>query len=207
MNINEYIKLAIRTEASSEVVSEKWRTAQNGQVAPSSARLLHALCGLVSERGELAYEVKTPQDLLEERGDVSWYCALMLDAINCGEERAYPLTRAASFFTAGCIPRVAPDGYVVELDRYLHLASDIIKAYAFYGRTTFVHPTMAHSEVGGEPEDAMSVLYVITHSLLSTFSTEVIRTANIAKLKARYPEKFTEAAANARADKQEHQDV
>lgn len=205
MNINEYVKLAVRTEAPAGTATERWQTIHNGLTMPSAARLLHALSGLVSERGELAYEVRTPQDLLEERGDVSWYSAIILDTIDCGEDKVYPVTRAAEFFQDGCRPAVSAPGYVTELDRYLHLASDIIKAYAFYGRTTFVHPLMA---VGAEPEDAMAVLYSITRTLLAEFSTAEIRAANIAKLKARYPDKFTEEAANARADKQEgHQDV
>lgn len=201
MNIDDYIKLAVRTEAPTEHVTAKWQSiqAQPESTAPDPVRLLHALTGLTSERGELAYETKSPFALQEERGDVSWYCAIMLDAIGFDPSIPRPQPHAAVLFYDGFTAPSTTAGFTQELDRYLHLASDIVKAYAFYGRKTFVHPELTKDK----EDDAMDVLDSITRLVLATFSTKEIREANIAKLKARYPEKFSEEAANARADKQE----
>lgn len=45
MNINEYVKLAVRTEAPAGTATERWQTIHNGLTMPSAARLLHALSG------------------------------------------------------------------------------------------------------------------------------------------------------------------
>lgn len=196
MNIQEYITLAIRTEASAKEALDQWQNANTQR----EVRLLHGLAGLVSERGELAYETRTAAALLEERSDVCWYCAIIIDALPLRDETdPTRLTPIVQHYLDGVCPCTDAITYAVELDHYLHIASDIIKAYAFYGRGSFVHPLLPEAE----SEDALTVLREITYLLLAAFGSAAVFEANIAKLQKRYPGKFTQDAANARTDKQE----
>ena len=76
-NSLDYIPLALRTEATLS--------------APFMARLEHSIIGLVTETGEIADAYKKAKfygkeidivNLCEEMGDLFWYLAVMIDAIN-----------------------------------------------------------------------------------------------------------------------------
>jgi NTP pyrophosphatase (non-canonical NTP hydrolase) len=80
MNPNQYQRLAIRTESSSEA----------GPRLSDSLRLTHAILGLSSEIGELADSFKKHvyygqeldvDNIFEELGDCLWYIALACDAM------------------------------------------------------------------------------------------------------------------------------
>ncbi len=88
MSPREYMGLALRTERTPDFVVEQ---------APSStltsarmlARLLHGAIGLCTEAGELQDAIKKNLiygimidrvNIIEEIGDLMWYCALVLDS-------------------------------------------------------------------------------------------------------------------------------
>lgn len=92
MTSDEYQKLALRTEKTPPItISRHLRGDDNSIDAIVLDRLIHALLGIGSEAGELQDMVKKhliykkefdPINVIEEIGDLFWYCALALDA--CG---------------------------------------------------------------------------------------------------------------------------
>jgi NTP pyrophosphatase (non-canonical NTP hydrolase) len=88
MSPSEYIHAALRTEMSFDQYDEMAKRITD----PKALRLLHAICGLVTEAGELMDTYKKyaiygkPIDwvnVAEEIGDSQWYTALAVDV--CGE--------------------------------------------------------------------------------------------------------------------------
>lgn len=84
-NSLDYIPLALRTDAT--------------QSAPFMTRLEHSLIGLTTEVGELADAYKKHKfygkeldivNLCEEMGDILWYLAVMVDAINKHQRSRFP---------------------------------------------------------------------------------------------------------------------
>lgn len=82
-NMKNYIRLATRTETKN---FEDIRF----RLQPETIRLLHAAIGLQTEAGEFADQLKRhifygaeldELNLLEEIGDLFWYCAIALDAL------------------------------------------------------------------------------------------------------------------------------
>lgn len=74
---DEYVKLAVRTEAISDI-----------EITPIAMRRLHAIIGLCTEVGELQDHFKQGiwynndkgiENLKEELGDILWYIALFCD--------------------------------------------------------------------------------------------------------------------------------
>jgi NTP pyrophosphatase (non-canonical NTP hydrolase) len=86
MQINEYQQQANVTESTPDFV----RLGKGPEHDRMVAQLLHAFLGLASETGELADALKKhimygsaldEINVLEEIGDLSWYCALALTAV------------------------------------------------------------------------------------------------------------------------------
>lgn len=85
MDANEYQKLALRTEYTPHFVASPPGLSYDPQIA----RLIHGMIGVCTEAGELQDQVKKHliygkrldmTNVMEEIGDVLWYCALTLDA-------------------------------------------------------------------------------------------------------------------------------
>lgn len=148
-------------------------------------RLLHAAMGLVTEVGEI-YEINGETHLLEEVGDICWYLALGLDALGVNWDEVEILPED-DFIKA-------VRGETVDQTRVI-LASellDMLKKFIFYGREI-------------STEKALATLVMLKNALHwglvyseANFSLEDVTEANMKKLKARYPDKFTEQAANDR---------
>lgn len=181
MNLTEYQPLAVRTA--------KWY--------PSLfLNLQHASLGLLSEVGEFVsiakrvtiYEKEfTPEmraHALEELGDVAWYCALAAKTLN------------------------------VKLDHItltiIEVPTDLAHAAMLLG--ICIAPIVTLVEAQRESVKADDYLVRIKESLGMTISAVMfigawldpeydLLGANIEKLAVRYPEQYTDAAAEARIDK------
>jgi hypothetical protein len=165
--------------------------------------LEHALLGLATEIGEFATEVKRipiyervpdtamRDHMLEELGDIQRYVPLAERALGIVRiprptqwTRAYIKTRARTLSTAVLMLEscVAP-----LLTAYLH-HEDIST------------PFVAGNDAAGACEAIIRVCDHIASEFLATPST-MVRAWNIEKLRKRFPEAYSDEAAEARADK------
>lgn len=87
MQANEYQTLALITEFTPDFVRLDGKSPEHNMMV---ARAIHACLGLMSETGEIADALKKHIiygreldliNLMEESGDVSWYQALLLTAV------------------------------------------------------------------------------------------------------------------------------
>lgn len=156
--------------------------------------LLHAAMGLCTELGE-TLELESEEHEIEELGDIAWYLALGfhatgLDFENCtiyAPEEFYATVRGEDFLDTLII-------YATEL-------LDMVKKQVFYGREINT----------GKAHDCLIMLKNSMHHGLELSDGDItlddIITANVKKLKARFPEKFTEDAANNRDVKEEYKQM
>lgn len=154
-------------------------------------RLLHAAMGICTEVGEL-YNLQSEQHEIEELGDVCWYVALALDAADSSWEAI----------------RIVPENEFLDvavgqnaLEALVMLGTDLldlVKKQIFYGREI-------------KNERVLEILALIKNSLhygiamgSSDATLDDVINANVKKLMTRYPDKFTEDAANNRDVKEEY---
>lgn len=189
MNIVEYVSLAIRTEK------------------PLSAgnRLEHSCMGLITEVGEVTTELKRmaiyekPLDaerkahIAEEIGDVLWYVAIMLDVlqVDLNSFAEEPIFEAPAL--------EGSDG------RYQALAMMLGE---HVGRLCLLTQTcLASEQVDGDAKanllESISRILICCIVLAKDCDTTFGKCmeANIAKLRIRYPNAYSNEAAEGRADK------
>lgn len=225
MNSSDFTPLALRTEADSWDLVSHWV----GQVASNRAvpeglsiprpidpvRLLHAALGMLTEVHEMNFEVVThPSDYnnswLEEVGDYFWYVAVGRDTLReVSADIAFNRQKLPSeawdeyrdivgTFSGGDVEtRLLP---FEKLQFYTGLFASHTKAYCMYQR--------AATKKGLPLPTLLSGLLLLSEKAAEAvlaskgFRAEDAREAVIAKLKTRYPNRFTGEAANARADKE-----
>lgn len=154
-------------------------------------RLLHAAMGLCTETAEL-FEIDNEQHQLEELGDICWYLALGLDAIGHSFE-AVPLLETEDFLN-----KVRGEDPGQALVIYSSDLLDMVKKQVFYGRE--IDATKA-------VDAFVMIKNVLIHGMVAIdldYDIDAVVAANIKKLTARFPEKFSEDAANNRDVKAEY---
>lgn len=189
MDAKTYVKNVLITES-------KDIEAIRARMSDKNIRLIHASAGIISEVSELfqlsnKYIKGTVLDrtnLMEECGDILWYVGIACDALDSTEA-----------VTGGFDYNVREIKYDDDLSNSIYstaaklaeLAGEFqdlaIKKFCFYGKTFNAEPLA----------DLLKIVHMNVECLLleSGSSVEQARERNIAKLKARYGEKFTEAAA------------
>lgn len=89
MNNNDYKNLVLKTE------SQNFDTISKRLESKRTLRLLHGACGIETEAGELLDTMKKhifygkdidTVNIVEEVGDLMWYCAIILDELNVSFE-------------------------------------------------------------------------------------------------------------------------
>lgn len=180
MNADEFMDGVLRT-ASSDYL------AIHGRVTPSLMDLLHAVMGISSELTELA-EAKDSVNAIEEVGDLFWYLGLGFNSRNERFELAPEVIVLAT--CSGVQPPPALSEVVWAMRNSVGQLASKIKAHLFYGR---------------ELDDLEVMVDLRTVSvgasvacLILDVPVEVVLETNQKKLRARYPEKFTEELANIR---------
>lgn len=185
MSPKEYVKNVLITE------NRDMSPLQERFSQVRTIRLLHGAIGLASELSELReMDQKIELDkinLKEELGDLCWYMGIMIDELGIDPD---------SVFQSRPI-NVAPD---MEAQKRNHLSEhidnltidigamiDLLKKNLIYGKALNIQSVKEklHS-IGCEIEAALNA-----YEMTSSESRE----RNIEKLKARYGDKFTEAAA------------
>lgn len=195
MNFAQYPALAARTE----------------KLLPTPfLRLEHASLGVSTEIGEIATVIKriaiygkslddfekdnktTLRDhLKEEIGDVLWYLPIIGDVF--GNQEAFTHTTLSLDTRYGMdFPQTAA---LTSIARRLQVSSGRLAKHVeaeFEGKVSLADPT---------DEARIITRNLVDLAFLIGADIEEIAAANIAKLSARYPEKYSDVAAEARADK------
>lgn len=155
-------------------------------------RLMHGCLGIQTEVGEIAETVQLyifssedtldKDNVVEEVGDVLWYLAILANSLQLDfdvEEKS-----------VGRLPVAVLSGELTILSGRI---GDVIKRYAIYNKD--IDLTLIQQLL-------LDTLRVLSSLVLHSESTLLEAAAqNITKLQKRYPEKYSNQAALARADK------
>lgn len=194
MDAKSYVKNVLITEARNfDAVKERLSDVRN-------IRLIHASAGITSEiaellelqdkafREEMGQVVLDRVNLMEECGDILWYVGIACDALNCTDtvaaEKDYKINKIKYDYD------LANSVYSTAATLAMHagvFADLAIKKFCFYGKPFNADPLI----------ERLTSIHSLVQALLqeSGYTLEDARERNIAKLKARYGEKFSEAAA------------
>lgn len=189
MDAKTYVKNVLVTEA------RDFSPVQQRLMEIRNIRLIHASAGITSEIAELialsnkSFGTKSLDrvNLLEECGDILWYVGVACDALNCIDVVTAPIN---------VVDRIEWDD---DLNDSLYNTSSAlslnagefadfaIKKFVFYGKPFNDQPLI----------DRLTKVHTLVETILQEagFTVEQARERNIAKLKVRYNDKFTEAAA------------
>ncbi len=188
MNFNEYRPLALRT-------AKMFPTAREN--------LRHAALGLLTEIGEFATEVKRivvygkPMTeemrlhMIEEIGDAQWYVPLGLLAN--GDSRQSIAESQLAFLRSEINGAIKGD--LAEMTIYLGTLTAGVAASLATGSMDEDRSTICDLLLG--------IVYVIDAGIAPILGVhpDDIRAQNIAKLRLRFPDAYSDQAAEARADK------
>lgn len=171
------------------------------------ANLTHVALGLMTEPGELSLTVANAwmhmpfdaENMCEELGDTCWYAALACALFGWDFEGLFldPSTASeASPSLAAAVLGRNPVALQLMINHFAGECGSIIKSHVMYGKALDVDLLKRNLE-----------LLMTTVSLQASFHqipfASGVLTSNIEKLRQRYPEKYTDDAAIARADKSE----
>ncbi len=190
LSISAYVSLALRTEK------------------PLNAfeRLVHGCMGLITEIGEVTTELKRmaiyekPLDdsrkahILEELGDVMWYCAIILDALDANLQylQSAPRMDPPDHFS-GAWEATA----LVLGDHCGRICRNIQALGAHQIQEEDLHESLQNTAA------SVGLIFNCCH-ILAKICGSTIEAAmydNIMKLRVRYPEKYSNEEAEVRADK------
>lgn len=190
MNLVDYHNAAIRTA--------KW--------FPSvQENLEHAALGLTTEIGEFATVVKrvaiygkpmTPEmreHALEELGDCYWYLPLACHAMDTTLERVV----AESTKNAGSLIAAMPE---LSLKHSCITLAAIGGTFSMYSASISVQGQVSEID---EIKRVVALIVMCLNQCCRTLDADPmdVRAANIDKLRLRFPDAYTDEAAEARADK------
>lgn len=206
MQPNDYVKNVLVTESNNfDVIGSRFTVWPNDFEAANTAnpnairniRLLHATLGISTEVGEL-FEFYDSENLdftnlKEEVGDAFWYCGIAVDELKLDLAKMIEVGRARmnipqelSLETKrACFLQV-----LITATKDANILLDLMKKSAFYGK--------ALDQVKFADTLARFVGSMLAALAIGGFTVEDAMEVNIAKLKKRYGDKFTEAAANTR---------
>lgn len=187
MNFIDYVPLAIRTE----------------KPLPQMDRLVHGCMGLITEIGEVTTELKRmaiyekPLDeerkahILEEIGDVLWYVAIITDAAQLPKGQLQDAsTTIVPFLSAHLYEATA----LVLSQKCGTICKMIAKIKAGASKKSNFSQKMTENLIV-----LIVALVVLTEKCGANL--DKVMTDNITKLQVRYPDKYSNEAAESRADK------
>ena len=190
MNAKEYVKNVLITE------SRDFTKIQERLSDIRNIRLIHASAGITSEVAEileLADLSKGMNDLdrinlMEEMGDILWYVGIAADSLDSVDRIMGPVIHTAKKLENDHDLADSLTNIGIALATLSGEFADLaIKKFCFYGKPFDAEPLV---------QILINVNAFVDVALVEAgFTIEEARERNIAKLKARYGEKFTEAAA------------
>lgn len=206
---SNYSNLALRTESPLDAVVERLNKRPERYL-----RLIHSALGLDSELVELAASIRDNDDTntIGELGDMWWF-------VNTGF-RALGSIVDYSVYVDITVPEykgMRVTHLLEDLEIKVAEFQDHIKAHLFYGREEFKTPVtkIASSVALTADLNAIAVcLAYLTRAALCNhpFANEgnvvaKVMEANIAKLRARYPDSYSDVSANDRSDEDERKAI
>ena len=154
-----------------------------------NVRLTHAAMGMSSEIYEYldAYATGDDVGVCEELGDIMWYWAIAVSALELSSEFLVEMPRVRC---EDWVPDTMAENVERDLFRSISRFADPVKKAGMYGRELDRH-AMA--------EDLARILYAVEslHILRGQTLEETLR-RNIEKLKIRFPTKYEDGRANTR---------
>lgn len=148
------------------------------------SQLLHISLGLVGELGEYRHS-ETRENMLEELGDFGFYLQAAANLLGVNISRSFVFDKVAGFAAAG--------RYCMLLDFQVNEILDIVK------KTVIYRKDLSLQRLKWELQTAYEY-YVAICEFHGTTPQE-LQQANMEKLTKRYPTTYSNADANARADK------
>lgn len=187
MKPTDYIKNVLITEAR-DMTPLQERFSQIRTI-----RLLHGAIGLASELSEIREMAQGGDidvvNLKEEMGDLFWYMGVMVDELKSDPDMIFAESiKLEDVYEHDIVPElhIAIDEMTIAIGK----AIDILKKNVMYGKDLNV------KEIENQ---LMELDSWICHALaLYNILPGEARSTNIEKLRLRYGQKFTEAAANER---------
>ena len=189
MNLMEYMPLAMRTE----------------KQLPTAERLQHGCLGLITEAGEIVTEIKRTEiykkeltaermvHICEEIGDVMWYVAIFVNVLNID---------ASALEYQPRMPRQDGDENTDKMIILSMVLGEHIGRICFgvmkcemQGAVTEGDKALIAASIGM----VLEICRIAAEHCNSTL--EKCLEDNIAKLRIRYPDAYSNEAAEARADK------
>ena len=184
MNPTEYQKNQLITE-SSDFPKIK------GRVDDKIVRLLHAATGFNSELSELVDASLQPEvdyvNVSEECGDFFWYISVACNTLGLDPEVVMANVPVETFQIIQPKNREDLKEIILTMGWAIGEFNDYLKKYVFYGKELNI-------DALGKSLQALNYSILGACRVCET-TPEKIRETNIAKLRARYGDKFTEAAA------------
>lgn len=208
VNSQNYQEYALRTEAPMpKVIANLTGIPASPDSKPqeefaNNVRLLHAALGLTSDSAELLAS-KNRINTIEECGDLLWFCAVGAEGLGGNIFRSIGGT--GGYYGDFELICQETDSIMKNLQVYAAEFSDLVKKKVFYG-SEFVK-----GKSGPKINETLQrllgriVLSVAAYaqSYLDLTLDDIMQ-RNITKLEIRYPDKFTEAAAQNRDYEKEH---
>lgn len=190
MNPKEYVKNVLVTEA------RDFTPVQSRLIEIKNIRLLHACAGISSELAELIelqenYDKEEGLDrvnLMEELGDILWYVGIASDTLNATDDIASdtPFEGRYEKFDDSLINNIVT--FCLNVGAISgELVDKAVKKTIFYGKKVNEQDLIDHLR-----HIHQNVKYLLGNA---GYTLEQARERNIEKLRARYGDKFTEAAA------------
>ena len=194
VTIKNYQELALRTEAPCNTVLNRVigeTTCLFNSDAHANIRLIHAALGLTSDVHELVNGTDIVNEI-EEVSDACWFSAIGFEALGADITCAF----LSDPDTGRQTPNWSRQTYHLKFEQLAAMFADSVKAKVFYGKTVKEGIPMEQYLLGLLRELVYDLRGFST-KFLGLPIEEVMR-RNIAKLTARYPERFSEDAAHNR---------
>jgi NTP pyrophosphatase (non-canonical NTP hydrolase) len=183
MQLNTYQTLAART----------------AKMYPTLAQNLdHAVLGMCSEYFELN-QASTLEEAVEETADIAWYIALAATVMGITLTQALDVNEGVDAHgLQAALPSSLGPGRSLSpyWDRHLGRFTTFVKRVYIYGKE-------ATPEMLAQAQEDIGRLLVLcaAHAERNNFTLAAAMRKNIRKLQERYPDAYSDAAAEARADK------
>lgn len=187
VSVADYQKQAMRTSAPAE--RPLARINESNSFYPQS---LHACLGLASEVGEL-FEATAPEHVKEELGDAFWFVAEGANTIGVSFHELYQA--AEHSWKEERTSTTGWDTLMRTLTVRVGSYCNHVKAGLFGGKSAFRHGAAEISLITRLKMDLEAVVRsLVTLCHYNGWAVEDVLTANILKLRTRYPDRFTEHA-------------
>lgn len=156
--------------------------------------VLHCALGMSGEIGELI-TCTTPEEFIEELGDFMWYAAVLFGELDAPFGSIMQAVHSTGESRLTWVVDEGSTHYLFVMVRQCSVVVDKVKRQIFYGKKLDVEAVAAATGI--------MVAAAYEWARIGGGALEDAASKNLLKLKVRYPDKFTEHAANNRDTQKE----